>query len=252
MATELIQSVERAVRILDLIAEKGPMSVSGVAHSLALSRSVAHRFLLTLEQERFLARNRDGKSYRLGTKLFQLGHIALEGMDLRETARPFIEQLCDRASETVHLGVSTEDGVIYIDKIEPDQTIRMFSQLGRLAPSHCTGIGKVLMAYWPAAKVNAYIARGLPSFTVHTITDGETLRAELSSIAERGWSFDNEEHEKGIKCVAAPVRDHEGEVIAAVSVAALSMRTDDDRLDEIRRLVCATAASISERMGYRA
>ena len=126
MATELIQSVKKAVRILDSIAEKGPMSISIIARSLSMSRSVAHRFLLTLEQERLLARNRDGKSYRLGIKLFQLGHIALEEMDLHEIARPVIEQLCARASETVHLGVSTEDGVIYIDKIEPDQAIRMF------------------------------------------------------------------------------------------------------------------------------
>jgi len=226
------------------------MSISSIAHALSMSRSVAHRFLLTLEQEKLLVRSRDGKSYRLGTKLFQLGHIALEEMDLREIARPVIEQLCVRASETVHLGVSTEDGVIYIDKIEPDQTIRMFSQLGRLAPPHCTGIGKVLMAYWPARQVDAYIARGLHRFTVQTVTDGEALRAQLRLVTERGWSFDNEEHEKGIRCVAAPIRDHTGDVIAAVSVAALSMRTDDDRMDEIRRLVCKAGATISERMGY--
>jgi len=157
----------------------------------------------------------------------------------------------EKTGETVHLAILDENEVLYINKIESLKTIRMYSRVGRRGPVYCTGVGKALLAFQPSHKIEEIIASGLAPQTEHTIVDPETLRRHLADVRARGYAIDNEEIEIGLRCVAAPVRDHSGNVIASISVAGPSQRLTKERLISFSPDVIATADTVSQRLGFR-
>ncbi|WP_066072167.1 IclR family transcriptional regulator [Neobacillus soli] len=253
MAERLIQSIERAADILELFLDfDQELSVKDISVKLGLSKSTVHGLIKTLEYRGYLQQNKDDLKYRLGLKLFELGNRVSHQFDLGKIARPIIKELVDELKETVHLVVFERGEVIYIEKLDGPRALRIYSQVGKRAPIHCTGVGKAILAFQEEEEIERLLSNSdLESYTEYTITDKEKLKKHLLLIREQGYSIDDEEIELGLKCVAAPVFDHHGQVIAAISCAAPKVRMDNLRLSEVSKQIQLAAASISQTMGYK-
>jgi DNA-binding IclR family transcriptional regulator len=183
-------------------------------------------------------------------RLFELGSLVLQRMDLWDEALPFLENLVRDSGETGHLAVLDGGEAIYIERVEARRALRVPSAVGRGYPAHATNLGKVLLAYTDPAQLEEWIAeRGLVGFTANTITDAAQLRAELTAIRERGYAVDNEEYDEGLRCIGAPVWDHNGRVVAAVGIGGPVTRITPARIEELAELVMAAARGLSRRLG---
>jgi DNA-binding IclR family transcriptional regulator len=223
------QSLDRALTLLESLAD-GAKTLDQLAEVVGVHKSTVLRLLRTLESHHFV--RRDGvRYYRLGTKLFDLAHRALEDRDVRRCAEPALRELNASTGYTVHLA-SYEDGeVVYVDKLDSRHQLRMYSRIGRRAPLHCTALAKVLIAALPDQH-RAAVARSIeyPKLTENTITNPTAYLAELEAVARRGYAVDNAEHEDFIHCVAAPIRGAHGEVVAAMSLSVPQVLLDLDGL----------------------
>ena len=213
------QTVLRALSILQDLGT-GPKSLDQIAALLGVHKSTALRLVQTLEQEGF-ARHDENHRYRLGPRLFTLAHQALDDFDVRRLAAPYLTRLNEAHGHTVHLAAYVDGAVIYIDKYDSRHPVRMNSRIGSTAPAHCTAVGKVLLAALPEPRRRAVADRlAYAPYTANTITDAATFLAELDRVAAQGFAQDRAEHEDYINCVAAPIRDAAGAVLAAASVSA--------------------------------
>ncbi len=247
-----VQSVDRALEILAAVCEaEGGISLRDLSEQLGLHKSTVYRLLQTLSAHRFVVQDPLTKQYRVGLRLFELANHVIAKIEVRTQALPELKALSQQTNETVHLAVLDEGDVVYIDKQETQHTIRMYSAIGKRAPAHCTALGKVLLAYLPEEEVEC-IARekGLKAFTENTITSLQALKHHLAMVREKGYAIDDAEHELGIRCVACPIRDHTGEVIAAVSLTVPTMRASRAQIEAMAPLVMQTADRISRKMGY--
>jgi IclR family KDG regulon transcriptional repressor len=251
-ATNGNQAVVRALDLLELVCNADhPVSLAEASARQGLSKPTAHRLLRTLVERGLIAQDPQMKGYRPGLKLFELSSAVLRGMTLRTEALPELRELCQRTNETVHLAVLDDGEVIYIDKEETQQTIRMFSAIGKRGPAHCTGVGKVLLAHLPAEELRAMLAgKPLQRFTDTTIVTTAALQEELALVRQRGYAIDDTEHEADIRCAACPVRDHTGRVIAAISLTVPAIRMSRARIESMAPLVRTYADRISRRLGY--
>jgi len=249
----LTMTVKKAMDILDCLGEADtPLPASEIGRRLGISRSTAYRLLTTLSAGGYVTRALDNPDrYRLGFKVLELASNLLEKIELRQLALPYLKELRDLANETVHLVVMDRGQVTYVDKIECLQAVRMHSTIGRRSFAHSTAIGKAMMAFLPEAAVAQIIEQhGLPAFTPNTITDRETLRRELAKIREQGYAIDDVENEEGIRCVGSPIFDHQGKLVAAISLSGPAFRMTAERTQELSSAVKATAARISRQLGY--
>jgi DNA-binding IclR family transcriptional regulator len=253
MAERLIQSVERAADVLELfLTSSSELSVKEISQELALSKSTVHGILKTLEHRGYLEQNPNDLKYRLGMKLFELGIAVENQLDVGKIARPFIESLVAKLKETVHLVVLQRDEVIYIEKVEGPQTLRISSQVGKRAPIHCTGVGKAILAFQGDSEIDRILSTtSLEPYTEYTLTDKEEIKKQLKKIQQQGFSVDDEEIELGLRCVAAPIFNHQGKAIASVSCAAPTMRLEDEQLSKVIQGIKQAALEISKSMGYK-
>jgi DNA-binding IclR family transcriptional regulator len=212
------QTVDRALSILiDLGA--GPKSIDQLAALLGVHKSTALRLLQTLEAQGF-ARHDEQHRYRLGPRLFALAQRALDEIDIRRIAAPHLAALNQANGHTVHLAAYVDGAVVYIDKYDSSHPVRMSSRIGATAPAHCTAVGKVLLAGLPEARRQAAVDRLVYArYTPNTITDPDLFLAELDRVAAQGHAQDRAEYEDYINCVAAPIRDAAGTVLAAASIS---------------------------------
>jgi DNA-binding IclR family transcriptional regulator len=249
-----IQSVARALAILDALAEaRRELALHEIAERLALPKSTTHGLISTLRDFGYVEQCAFTAKYKLGLRLFEVGSVVALGWDVRTIAAPYIEKLLEEMRETVHLVILDKYEVLYIDKRESSESLRIASQVGMRLPAHCTGVGKVLLAHLsPQDRREVIAAKGLPRYTRNTLTDAASLEAELSRIREQGYSIDNEEIMDSLKCVAAPIRDQSGKVISAISLSGPISRMQGERFQTALKLVTKTAAEISARLGYRA
>ncbi len=247
-----IRAVERAIAILKAFSPADPeLGVTDLGRKLGLHKSTVHRLLVTLEQEGFVRQNPGTGRYRLGLPLLELGSVVITTMEMRQVARPYLEEVHRVCGETVHLGILDEGEVVYIDKIESTRRIRMYSQVGRRAPAHCTGLGKVLLAALPATALDQVIQRrGLRGYTARTLTSPDAVRNHLAIVRQQGYSVDAGEHEDLIRCAAAPVFDHTEQVVGAISIAAVGVDIESPRFKEYVSLVRKCGRSISEALGH--
>jgi IclR family transcriptional regulator, KDG regulon repressor len=247
-----VQSIDRALDLLEVVCmAEGPVSLAEASARVKLYKPTAHRLLQSLGQHGLINQEPDTKAYRPGLKLFELSHEVLRHMELRTQALPELAELNRRTNETVHLAVLDEGDVIYIDKEESQHTIRMFSAIGKRGPAHCTGVGKVLLAYLPAEELQRVLAvKRLKRYTNRTITSVAGLKRELALVRERGYAIDDTEHEAEIRCAACPVRDHAGRVTAAISLTAPTLRMSRERIEAMAPLVREYAERISRKMGH--
>jgi len=249
---QLVQSLDRALDILEKIvyADKA-IGITELSNSLGLHKSTVYRLLATLAYRGYVQQDYENPRYKVGIKLLEIGNIALDRLEIRKEIRPLLEELMTLSGETVHLGILDKGEVVYIDKVESPQTIRMYSSIGKRAPVHCTGLGKALIAFLPPAEINNIIQqKGLKGYTSNTITDKEEFLKHLYEIRLKGYSMDNIEHEEGIRCVAGPIFDHRGEVVAAVSIASPVMRVTEEKVQEYIKLIKEYTKRMSSVLGY--
>ncbi len=249
-----INSVAKALSLLEVvgISEK-ELTLTEIAKNLDMHKSTAFRLLSTLENNGFISKDTSTGKYKLGLKILRLAGELLDNIDMRKIARPILEQLVEECNETAHLVVLERNNIIYIDKVEGCNTIRLYSRIGVQGFAHSTSAGKVLLAFLPERKLkNLILETELPKRTPKTIVDYETLMEHLEIVRKQGYAIDDIENEDGVRCVAAPVRNHLGQVVAAVSVAGPCNRISKERIEEcLANKVMASAETISRLLGYR-
>ncbi|GGI98618.1 IclR family transcriptional regulator [Saccharopolyspora subtropica] len=244
------QSLKRGLAMLTALAA-GPRTLDQLAQLLGVHKSTAMRLLRTLEAGRFVRRE-DVHHYRLGSALFDLAHQALEDLDVRGVARRHLVELGELSGHTVHLAILEDDQVVYIDKVDSKHPVRMYSRIGRRAPVHCTAVGKALVADWPAQQRRQFAERlAYPKLTANTLDSAEVFLAELDRVRARGYAVDRGEHEDFIHCVGAPIRNHRGDVVAAVSLSVPKVLLDLDGLLRLVDDVLRTAAEVSTELGWQ-
>lgn len=248
-----VQVLERALAILETLAgEESEPTLIELSERLGLHKSTVHRLLVVLEQYRLVERNQHGGGYRLGLKLFELGSKAVARLDLRERARPYLEQLVYETGETAHLCILDHGEALCLEKVEPPRSVRVPTNIGQRHPAHCTAVGKALLAFLPDSKLDDLIKRrGLRAYTRNTITTPAQLKEDLERVRRLGYAVDNEEVEEWLRCIGAPVRDYSGEVVASISIAGPNFRLTDDKIPMLAKVVIETADQLSAELGYR-
>jgi DNA-binding IclR family transcriptional regulator len=245
------QTVERALTILNSLGT-GPKSLSQSAELLGVHKSTALRLLQTLEEQGF-ARHDEQHRYRLGPRLFALAQQALDDLDVRRAAAPHLQALNQALGHTVHLAARVDGAVVYIDKYDSRHPVRMGSRIGATAPAHCTAVGKVLLAGLPEPRRRAAVERiDFRALTANSVTDPECFLAELESVAEQGHAEDHAEHEDYINCVAAPIRDAAGTVLAAASISVPEPLLGYEGVMALLPALLATVEAVSSEFGWTA
>jgi DNA-binding IclR family transcriptional regulator len=245
-------SVRRALGLLLFVGEHDDprgVSLKDIAEGLELNKSTALRLFEPLIDFGLVAQDDETGRFRLGARVVSLGQSFLSRVDVRALAHPALRALMTDTGETVHLTIYDHPDVVYVDKVESPNVVHMRSEIGKRMPAYSTATGKAFLAHLPADQVGDAIARGLPRRTAKTITTAEELHAELGKIREQGWAVDNVENEDGVRCVGAPILDHLGAVVAALSVSGPTMRVTEDRVPELGAQVKTVAEEISRRIG---
>lgn len=247
-----IQSVERALQILEYLSgHVSEIGITDIAAYMGLGKSTVYGLVNTLVQEGYLEQNPDNKRYRLGLKLFELGCIVQERMDIREIARPYLKDLSEYFKMTVHMGVYKDQEVVYIDKMDAPDTRIVYSQVGKRAPMYCTGIGKAVLAQLKAEDIQWILeGQNLEALTPNTITEKERIFKELEEIRKKGYATDNEEVELGLKCVAAAIHDYHGKPVAAISISSSAVKMTEEKMKEAAAEIMKATLAISKKLGY--
>lgn len=245
-----LQSVRRALLALELISEHGELGVTELGRKLGVHKATASRLIATLAERGFVERDPLTEKYRLGYGLISLAGAAVGGNDLVRAARPILDELAERTTETVNLGVLTGDSVVYVDQITGTRAIVSVSWVGRRTPLHCTSNGKVILAFSSEVERERLLRSPLTKLTPRTITDVRKLRAQLEEIRVRGYAQTMEELEEGLNAVSAPVRGMNGELVAALSVSGPAFRMRPVDLPRMGKLTAEAARAISRRLGF--
>jgi DNA-binding IclR family transcriptional regulator len=247
-----VQSLDRALEILELLASNGKeMGVTELARRLEVHKSTTSRLLATLQEHGLVEQNPASDKYRLGYALVRLAGAVVAELDLVRVARPLLQELAERTHETVNLAILQGDQVVNIDQIAASHLVVNVNWVGKQTPLHSTSNGKALLAFLPEAERRSVLSAPLKRFTPRTIVDRATLEKQLRRVVDDGYAFTLEELEVGLNAVAAPIRGHDGRVVAAVSVAGPSYRVTPQRLTELGGMTKETGDAISRRLGYR-
>jgi DNA-binding IclR family transcriptional regulator len=248
-----VKSLVKALNILQVLAdEEPPYTLTELSRRLHLHVSTVHRLLVNLVRHGFVEEDGVSGGYQLSYCVLRMGLRVLDRLDFRRAAHALLRDLNLRTQETVHLAILQETRAISIEKFDSPQPVGLDARLGGVMPLHCTGTGKTLLAY-QGEELLEQIAQspGLPRLTAHTLTSLPQLRRELERIREQGYAVDQEEAVEGLSCVAGPVFNHTGQIVAAFSVAGPATRMTPARVSEIIPMVRETSQQISYRLGYR-
>jgi len=248
----LIQALDRALKILDLFDEhEMELRITEISERLNLHKSTVHSLLKTLQHHGYIGQNPENGKYKLGMKLLERGNYVIQGLDVRKVAKKHLHDLSMRTGQTTHLVVLDGKHGVYIDKVEGPLAVVLYSRIGRRVSIHCSAVGKVLVANQKPAKIEEILASyPYERRAKNTITDRESYLKELELVRQRAYSIDNEENEEGVRSVAVPIRDHSGQVIAAISLSTLHLSVDDETFTGFIKMVQDTGQAISEQMGY--
>lgn len=247
-------ALSKGLDILELLASRGEdVSFSEIRSYLKIPSTSLQRFLATLQKKGYLRQNPENSKYQLGLKLMTFVNALLSRLDLRTIARPFIQKLMAKSGETVELAILNENEILYIDKYETPESIRLVVQVGsRYATLHPTAVGKVFLAYMSEEKFEQIIKeRGLKKYTENTVTDVDKLKKELEKICSSGYAFDDQEVRLGVRRIAAPIFDHSDRLTGVVGIAGPTFRIKKGRLGDLAMMVKQTAKEISRELGRK-
>ena len=246
-----VRAVERALQIMDCFDDEHPeMGISEIAQVVGLHKATAYRIVTTLVNYGYLEWMPDSQKYKLGLELSNLGYKVIRRMDLRSEALPHMRKLVHEWDETCDLSIYNQGRVFYIEVLQGSHALTIAAAVGQRLPVHCTASGKLFLAYLPPEELDAILNQPLAAYTENTITSPEKLRDQLEIVRERGYAIDNEENEIGICALAAPIFNHSGTVIAAISVPSPTSRMTSERIAEIAVAYKEAGKAISHRMGY--
>ncbi len=246
------QSLKRGLHIIETVADlEDPPTLARIARKTSLNRSTAHHILKALVEFGYLIQDDETRAYALSSKLFRLTDRSWPKEQLAEIATPYLEEMGRRTGEGTSLAVLINGEVTIAAKREPEGPLRVVQEIGDTRPLHCTAVGKALAAWMPQKELDRVIERTVfEKKTPRTITTPKAFRKELARIREAGVAMDNEEHIRGIRCLATPVRDHTGVVRAALCVVGPKDNLPPRRMPELRRVLLETGSRLSQRLGY--
>lgn len=221
-----VQAVNRALAILEALAKAGsPMALTTLSAELKLNISTVHRLLATLIVAGFVEQEVDSGKYKLGLKVFEIGNSVIKNLNIPKVAKPYLKELVEKFNETINLAVLDGNEVVYIDQVESKNVVKMMAKPGTRGPAYCTGAGKILLSKLTPNEINTLFANY--DFIKHTANSAgslEELQDKLAEVRRQGYSIDREEMENGVRCAAAPIFNHEGNLVAAVSLSGPSNR----------------------------
>ncbi|WP_186148947.1 DNA-binding transcriptional regulator KdgR [Burkholderia gladioli] len=250
--TESASAAGKVFAVLEALGAHGPIGISELSNRLYMSKTTVHRFLQTLKTLGFVAQEDETERYRLTIRLFELGSQALESVDLVREADVEMRRIGRLTREALHLGAFDEDHIIYIHKIDADYGLRMHSRIGRTNPLYSTAIGKVLLAWMAPEEAREALSRiEFRKSTQKTLASAEAVWSILPHVREQGYGEDNEEQEDGLVCLAVPVFDRFGRVIAGLSISFPTMRCGADTKAHYVALLKQAGQVISSKLGYR-
>lgn len=244
-----VQSVDRAISILELLARRGEAGVTEIAGDLGVHKSTASRLLAALEQRDLVEQTEGRGRFRLGVGLVRLAGATSARLDLVQEARPITRVLANQTRETVNLAVMGQQAAVYVDQVVAPATTPHYNWVGQHIPLHATSNGKVLLSELDDEELEAAVGE-LTAYTERTVTDPDVLREELVEVRSRGYAVAVDELEVGLTAVAAPVRNLHGEVCASLSVSGPTFRFGAERIAELAPLVRQAAVDVSARMGW--
>jgi len=244
-----VQSVDRAVSIMEMLARTGESGVTEIAVELGVHKSTAFRLVVALERRGLVEQTEDRGKYRLGMGLLRLAGATTARLDVVQEARPICRKLASDSGETVNIAVLSENSALYLDQFAGTSALQPHNWVGQHIPLHATANGKVLLSGLSDEELTRTL-RTLPAYTGTTITSKRALRAELERVREQGYAVAVDELEIGLTALAAPIRNAHGDAIASVSVSGPSFRLDDERLEEVLPLLVDAAAEVSHRLGW--
>lgn len=246
------QSVERVFQIIEVMAEnKGPMRLQDISTTLNLSASTALRLLNTLMTYKYVYQDTETLKYSLSIKFCQIGDMVHSQISIRDIASPFLKELSERCQESACIAVEDDMMAVYIDVVDgPDKMLRIMQRIGKRAPLHSTGVGKLLLLNYSQEDLSKLVKqKGLMKLTENTITTLDNLVSELKKVESQGFAYDSEECEIGAKCIAAPIRDYSSRVIACISVSGPTSRMSDEKCSDILEVILEISDRISKKLG---
>lgn len=253
MKSDVVQSVDRAFDILEALRDEGEIGLVALSKKVGLNKSTVHRLLNTLIYRDYVNQNSENNKYKLTFKFLEIGNNCLNSLNIVSIAKPHIKKLSDKTNEVVHLVLIEKNEIVYIDKIESNNTIRMHSYIGKRIPIYSTAVGKAYMAHLTKDEFLAMwgtMKNNFIKLTENTIISKENMMKELDNIRDIGFAIDNEENEEGVICVAAPIFNYDESIKYAISISTPEMRIDEDKIKYFGKLVKETAKEISKDLGY--
>jgi IclR family transcriptional regulator, acetate operon repressor len=251
--TVQVQSLTRGLSLLEALARaEGGLTLTDLAQRVQLAPSTAHRLLATLEKMGYVYQGGELGRWYIGLQAFTVGTSFLANRDFVAQSHPYMRRLMEQSGETANLGIIDGTEAVFIDQVQCREMMRTIVKLGSRVPLHASGVGKAIFAALPDDQIDAILkVKGLPRITANTITSPETMWASVRVIRQRGWSFDDEEHALGTRCVAAPIYDEHADVLGAISLAGPSTRLPDERIKQLGPVVAHTAEELTHRLGGR-
>jgi DNA-binding IclR family transcriptional regulator len=246
-----VQSVDRALTILGILARLGEAGVTEIAGQLGVHKSTAFRLVATLESHGMVEQNEDRGKYRLGVGVLRLAGATTARLDVVQEARPVCRKLAADSGETVNIAVLSDRSALYLDQVAGQSALQSHNWVGQHIPLHATSNGKVLLTGLSADELDKRLPR-LPSYTSETVTSKARLRRELAEVREQGYAVAVDELEVGLTAIAAPIRNAHGDVIASLSVSGPTFRLGESRVKELVPVVQDAADEVSRRLGYGA
>jgi len=251
MMARLTPAVVRSLDVLELFLDaRHGLTAPEVVQRTGLPRTTVHELLTTLTERKYLRRDDRTATYHLGLSVFRLGNAFAERLELNSVGLRVAQSVAQECDETVHVGILEGSDVVYVCKVDSTQSVRMVSRMGGRVPASCTAVGKALLASLPEAERKKILRKELAKLTPKSITEPHVLANQLDQIRASGIAFEAGESNPDVSCVAAPVRDHTGTVIAALSISVPDMRWKQRMPDEWAQLASAGAARLSSELGF--
>ncbi|WP_313127178.1 IclR family transcriptional regulator [Proteiniclasticum ruminis] len=249
---DTVQSIDRALSLLEILSSsKEGMGLLELGEASGLSKGTVHRLLYTLTENGYVKQLEKTGKYQLTMKMFVLGAKPVEKMDVLRVARPYLEKLRDLSEEVVHLVLPDGHEILYVDKVETENTIRMYSNIGKRGTLYATSVGKAMLSYYSEEEVQKlWPQMGVHKLTEYTITELPDFLEELETIRENGFALDREENELGVQCMGAAILDYTNTPVAAFSISGPVQRMTEEKINTLKEAMLETKRKISEDLGY--
>ena len=246
----ILQTADRALEILELLARES-MTLTDIQNKMGLNKSTAHRLMMTLLNRGFVERNEQTGIYQIGLKMVEISSIRLNHIELKTEALPYLHQLANKLNQSIQLAILDEDEAVFIEKVEKYQSFHMYCQIGKRIPLYCSGVGKSLLLDKSDEEIKGLLSDvTFEKYTDKTYQSVEEVLEDVHEAQKKGYTQDRAEHEENVHCVAMPIYDYRGRIVAAASVTGFSEKLYVEEGERARKALKITCDAISKRLGY--